>query len=270
MPTISGLRRRGYTPASVRSFCERVGVTKSDNVIELELLENSVRQDLERRAPRALAVLRPLRVVIENYPADRVEELDAANHPNDAEMGTRKIPFSRVVYIERDDFMENPSGKFFRLAPGREVRLRYAYFIKCVDVVKNEAGEVVELRCTYDPGTRGGNAPDGRKVKGTLHWVSAEHALAAEVRLYDRLFTVANPMAEKSRDFTAALNPDSLEMLTECRVEPALGGAAPGQRFQLERLGYFCVDTRGHGHRPLVLNRTVTLRDTWAKLRSKP
>ncbi len=270
MPTISGLRRRGYTPASVRSFCERVGVTKSDNVIELELLENSVRQDLDRTAPRALAVLRPLRVVIENYPGERIEELDAANHPNDPEMGTRKIPFSRVVYIERDDFMENPSGKFFRLAPGREVRLRYAYFIKCIDVVKNDAGEIVELRCTYDPGTRGGNAPDGRRVKGTLHWVSAEHGLAAEVRLYERLFTVANPMADRSRDFTAALNPDSLEVLTECRVEPALGGAAPGQRYQLERLGYFCVDTRGRGQRPLVLNRTVTLRDTWAKLRSNP
>ncbi|MEE9130263.1 MAG: glutamine--tRNA ligase, partial [Phycisphaerales bacterium] len=225
------------------------------------------RDDLNKRSPRVMGVLRPLRVVIENYPEDQVEELDAVNNPEDASMGTRKVPFSRVLYIERDDFREDPSRKFFRLAPGKEVRLRYAYFITCTDVVKDEStGEVTELRCTYDPATRGGNSADGRKVKGTLHWVSAAHAISAEVRLYDRLFTVPDPIGEKSgKDYREFLNTDSLEVLSDCKVEPGLGNAQPEDRFQFERLGYFCIDRESSAEQ-LVINRTVTLRDSWAKI----
>ena len=237
-------------------------------MVDLALLEYCVREDLNKVAPRVMGVLNPLRVVIENYPEDRDEELDAVNNPEDPEAGTRKVPFSRVVYIEKDDFMEDPPKKFFRLAPGREVRLRYAYFITCVGVVKDEnTGEIVEVRCTYDPATRGGDAPDGRKVKATLHWVSAEHAIPAEVRLYDRLFTVPDPAGDKEgRSYQEFLNPESLVVLTECRVEPGLRGAEPGTKVQFERLGYFCVDARDSSPEALVFNRTVTLRDQWAKL----
>jgi glutaminyl-tRNA synthetase len=268
MPTISGLRRRGYTPEAIRTFCERIGVAKRNSVVDLALLEHCVREDLNKRAPRAMAVLRPLRVVLLNYPEDRVEELEAVNNPEDPGMGTRKVPFSRVLYIERDDFREDPPRQFFRLAPGREVRLRYAYFITCVDVVKDpRTGEVVELHCTYDPATRGGDAPDGRKVRATLHWVSAAHALAAEVRLYDQLFVKADPNdVEEGVDFTAYLNPRSLEVLKPCWVEPSLAAAAPGSRYQFERLGYFCVDPVDSTPGAIVFNRTVTLRDTWAKI----
>jgi glutaminyl-tRNA synthetase len=266
MPTLSGLRRRGHTPEAIRSFCDRIGVAKADNVVDIALLEHCIREGLNQRAARVMGVLRPLRVVIDNYPEELVEEMGARNHPLDPDRGTRKVPFSRVVYIERDDFREDPPRKFFRLAPGREVRLRYAYFITCVDVVKDERGEVVELRCTYDPATRGGDAPDGRKVRGTLHWVSAAHALDAEVRLYDHLFTKEDPYdVEEGQDFTANLNPDSLEVLTGCKVEPGLAGAAPGSRHQFERKGYFCVDPDSSDGR-LVFNRTVSLRDTWAKI----
>ncbi len=268
MPTLGGLRRRGYTPESIRDFCERIGVAKRDSMVDMALLEHCVRQDLNQRAPRVMGVLRPLRVVIDNYPEDRVEELEAINNPEDPSMGTRNVPFSRVLYIEREDFREDPPKKFFRLAPGREVRLRYAYFIRCVGMVKDEqTGEVVELHCTYDPETRGGDSPDGRKVKATLHWVSAPHSLEAEVRLYDHLFVKANPSDEKdSADFKTCLNPNSLETLTCCRVEPGLAGATPGSRYQFERLGYFCVDTKDSSDGALVFNRTVTLRDTWAKI----
>jgi glutaminyl-tRNA synthetase len=268
MPTISGLRRRGYTPEALRDFCERIGVAKRDSMVDMTLLEHCVRQDLNKKTPRVMAVLRPLRVVIENYPRDQVEELDAINNPEDASMGSRKVPFSRVLFIEQDDFQEDPPKKFFRLAPGREVRLRYAYYVTCVRVVKDEqTGDVVELHCTYDPQTRGGDSPDGRKVKGTLHWVSAAHALEVEVRLYDHLFTKSNPGDEKDgTDFKTRLNPDSLEALTSCRVEPSLKGAAPGSRYQFERLGYFCVDSKDFSDEKLVFNRTVTLRDTWAKI----
>jgi glutaminyl-tRNA synthetase len=269
LPTLRGLRRRGYTPESIRSFCEGIGVAKRDNTIEIARLEHSIRQDLNLRAPRVMGVLRPLKVVIENMPEGEVDELDAVNNPEDASAGTRKVPFSREIYIERDDFMEDPPKKFFRLGPGREVRLRYAYFITCTDVVKDADGEVVELRCTYDPATRGGDAPDGRKVKGTLHWVSAEHALDAEVRLYDTLFRVEDPArVEKGHDFLDNLNPDSLEVLTGAKVEPSLAGARPGSGYQFERQGYFCVDPDSEGGR-LVFNRTVTLRDTWAKVARK-
>ncbi len=269
MPTISGLRRRGYTPEAIRTFCERIGVAKRNSVVDVALLEHCLREDLNRRAQRVMAVLRPLRVVIVNYPKDQMEELEAVNNPEDPAMGTRKVPFSRVLYIERDDFREDPPKQFFRLAPGREVRLRYAYFITCVDVVKDEhTGEVVELHCTYDPATRGGDAPDGRKVKATLHWVSAAHALEAEVRLYDHLFSKADPSGddEEGVDFTAHLNPQSLEVLKSCRVEPSLANAAPGDRYQFERLGYFCVDPVDAVGGALVFNRTATLRDTWAKI----
>jgi glutaminyl-tRNA synthetase len=268
MPTISGLRRRGYTPEAIRNFCERIGVAKRNSVVDLALLEYCLREDLNRRTPRVMGVLQPLRVVIDNYPGDQVEEVEAVNNPEDASMGTRKVPFSRVLYIERDDFREDPPKQFFRLAPGREVRLRYAYFITCVGVVKDEqTGEVVELHCTYDPATRGGDAPDGRRVRATLHWVSAAHALEAEVRLYDHLFAHANPGDdEEGRDFTAQLNPQSLEVLQPCRVEPSLAGAGPGQQYQFERLGYFCVDNVDSRPGALVFNRTVTLRDTWAKI----
>jgi glutaminyl-tRNA synthetase len=267
MPTLAGMRRRGYTPEAIRSFCERIGVGKKESLVDLALLEYCLREDLNRRAARFMAVLRPLRVVIENYPEGLTEEMDAINNPEDESMGTRKVPFSRVLYIERDDFMESPPKKFFRLAPGREVRLRYAYFVTCTGVVKDEkTGEVVELRCTYDPETRGGGAPDGRQVKATLHWVSAEHALPAEVRLYDRLFTRENPAdAEEGQDFKSYINPGSLEVLPDCRVEPNLAGAAIGDPLQFERLGYFCVDPDSSESR-LVFNRTVTLRDTWAKI----
>jgi glutaminyl-tRNA synthetase len=271
MPTLAGMRRRGYTPESIRNFCDRIGVAKRDSIVDMALLEHCVREDLNQRAPRVMGVLRPLRVVIDNYPEDHVEDIDAPSHPQDPGMGSRKVPFSRVLYIERDDFLEDPPKKFFRLAPGREVRLRYAYFIKCDRVVKDEAtGDVVEVHCTYDPQTRGGWAPDGRKVKGTLHWVSAEHSRGAEIRLYDRLFTKANPTDEKTgADFTTHLNPMSLETLTSCRVEPSLAGAAPGSRYQFERLGYFCVDPLDSSQETLVFNRTVTLRDTWAKIAEK-
>lgn len=269
MPTLVGMRRRGYTPAAIRDFCRRAGITKKDNVIEMSLLEHCVREDLEEKTPRRMCVLRPLRVVIDNYPEDQVEEFDAPNHPNDPTMGTRKVPFSRVLYIERDDFLEDPPKKFFRLAPGREVRLRYAYFVKCTSVVKDpQTGEVTELHCTYDPDTRGGSAPDGRKVKGTLHWVSAEHALEVEARLCDRLFRNANP-ASDGADFKASLNPDSIETLMASRVEPSLAGAAPETRYQFERQGYFCVDSADSSEEKLVFNRTVTLRDSWAKIEKK-
>ena len=270
MPTISGLRRRGYTPESIRDFARRIGVAKTDSTIDIALLEHSLREDLNQRAQRVMGILRPLRVVIENYPEDQVEEMDAVNNPEDPGAGTRKVPFSRVLYIEQEDFREDPPPKFFRLAPGREVRLRYAYFITCVDVVKDEkTGEVVELRCTYDPATWGGDAPDGRKVKATLHWVSAEHALEAEVRLYDHLFGRENPTdVEDGADFKDYLNPDSLEILTSCRVEPSLAGATPGSRYQFERQGYFCVDPDSSAGK-LVFNRTVSLRDTWAKIEKR-
>lgn len=266
MPTLVGLRRRGYTSESIRVFCERIGVAKRDSIVDLALLEHCLREDLNLRAPRVMAVLKPLKVVIENYPEDLVEELEAINNPEDAEMGTRKVPFSRVLYIEREDFMENPPKKFFRLAPGREVRLRYGYYIKCVDVIKDEkTGEPIELRCTYDPETRGGWSPDGRKVQATLHWVSAAHALPAEVRVYDRLFSKPNPSEEKDVDFQSLLNPDSLEVLRSCKIEASLAKASPGSRFQFERQGYFCVDPDSSDEMP-VFNRTVQLRDTWAKI----
>lgn len=266
MPTLSGLRRRGYTPESIRNFCERIGVAKRDSIVDMALLEYSVREDLNKRAPRVMGVLRPLRVVIDNYPEDQVEELDALNNPEDPAMGSRKVPFSRVLYIEQDDFQEDPPKKFFRLAPGREVRLRYAYYVTCVKVVKDEqTGQVVELHCTYDPETRGGSSPDGRKVKATLHWVSAAHAIEAEARLYDHLFVKENPSDEKDSDFKKFLNPSSLEILS-CYVEPSLAGAAPGSRCQFERLGYFCVDYVDSSDKKLVFNRTVTLRDTWARI----
>jgi glutaminyl-tRNA synthetase len=267
MQTISGLRRRGYTPESIRNFCERIGVAKRDSMVDMALLEHSIREDLNKRAPRVMAVLRPLKVVIENYPESQEEMLEAVNNPEDAGMGTRMLPFSRVLYIEQEDFREDPPKKYFRLAPGREVRLRYAYFITCTRVIKDEkTGKIVELNCTYDPATKGGDAPDGRKVKATLHWVSAAHALNAEMRLYDRLFLNENPGDKKERpDFKASLNPNSLEVLTDCRIEPSIAGAAPGSRYQFERLGYFCVDPDSKEEN-LVINRTVTLRDTWARV----
>ncbi len=268
MPTISGLRRRGYTPEAIREFCARIGVAKKDSTVDLALLEHCLREDLNRRAPRRMAVLRPLKVVIENYPEGETETFDAVNNPEDPSAGTRPVPFSRVLYIERDDFMEEPPKKFFRLAPGREVRLRYAYFVRCVGVVKDADGRVVELRCTYDPATRGGDAPDGRKVKATLHWVSADHAVEAEVRLYDRLFDHPNPDRAGTEGFLEHLNPDSLEVLRGCRLEPCLADARAGERIQFERLGYFCADPDTTDGRP-VFNRTVTLRDAWAKLRKK-
>jgi glutaminyl-tRNA synthetase len=265
MPTIAGFRRRGYTPGAIRSFCDRIGVAKRDSTVEMPLLEYCIREDLNKSAQRVMAVLRPLRVVIENYPEGQAEELDAVNNPEDSGMGSRKVPFSRVLYIEQDDFREDPPKQFFRLAPGREVRLRYAYFITCVGVVKDEhTGEAVELRCTYDPATRGGDAPDGRKVKATLHWVSAGHALKAEMRLYDYLFAKATP-GEESGDFKADINENSLEVLKNCFVEPGLAGAKPGSRYQFERLGYFCIDQDSSDSEP-VFNRIVTLKDTWAKV----
>jgi len=263
MPTISGLRRRGYTPESIRIFAERVGVARSESISEIALLEDCLRDDLNRRAPRVMAVLRPLKVVIENYDADRVEDLDAVNNPEDASRGTRKVPFSRVLYIERDDFREDPPKKYFRLSPGAEVRLRYAYIVKCTGVIKDQkTGEIVELRCTYDPESKSGSSLSGRKVKGTIHWVSAAHAVDAVVRLYDRLFTVEEPGGDNWKDF---VNPRSLEVLKGCKVEPSLGSARPQDRVQFERLGYFCVDNDSTQAR-LLFNRAVTLRDTWAKI----
>jgi len=271
MPTLSGLRRRGYTPESIRDFCARVGVAKKANLIDVGLLEHCLREDLNRRASRGMAVLRPLKLVLTNYPEGQSEAMDVVNNPEDAAAGTRKVPFTREVFIERDDFLEDPPKKFFRLAPGREVRLRNAYLVTCTEVVKDAAGEIVELRGTYDPATRGGDAPDGRKVKATLHWVSAAHAVEAEVRLYDRLFTVEEPDAASSKagvEFTTLLNPVSLEVVRGCRVEPMLGAATSGARFQFERLGYFCADPDGAPGHP-VFNRTVSLKDTWAKVAAR-
>jgi glutaminyl-tRNA synthetase len=269
MPTLSGLRRRGYTPEAIRDFCDRIGVARKENIIDVALLEHCVREDLNRRAPRAMAVLRPLRVVIENYPEGQVDEMDVVNNPEDASAGTRRVPFSRELYIEHDDFREDPPKKFFRLAPGREVRLRNAYLITCTGVIKDADGSVVELRCTYDPATRGGDAPDGRKVKATLHWVSARHAVNAEVRLYDRLFSVENPAGvPDDRDWRELLNPDSLQVLEGVKCEPSLARVEAGARFQFERIGYFAVDPDSVPGRP-VFNRTVSLKDTWAKLQNK-
>jgi glutaminyl-tRNA synthetase len=266
MPTLVGYRRRGYTPEAIRSFWRRMGVAKTNSTIEIAMLEHEIREDLNKRAPRVMAVLRPLKVIIDNYPEGQVEELDAVNNPEDPGAGTRKVPFSREVYIEREDFMEDPPKKFFRLAPGREVRLRYAYIIKCESVVKNTQGEIVELRCTYDPETRSGGSAEGRKVKATIHWVSAAHAIPAEVRLYDQLFSVPDPGGVE--DFTTILNPNSLEVLTACRVEPSLATAAAGSRFQFERQGYFCVDSDS-APGALVFNRTVTLKDAWEKIEKR-
>ncbi len=271
MPTLSGLRRRGYTPVAIRAFCNRIGVAKTDSTVDVALLEHHLREDLNKNSSRVMAVLRPLKVVIENYPEGQVDELDAVNNPEDPGAGTRKVPFSRELYIERDDFMEDPPKKFYRLAPGREVRLRYAYFVKCVDVVRDaQTGEVVELRCTYDPETRGGESPpDGRKVKATLHWVSAAHAIDTEVRLYNHLFTKEFPGdVEEGKDWKSNVNPNSVEVLTGCKLEPSLAGAEPGHRCQFERLGYFCVDPDSTDDTP-VFNRTVTLRDTWAKIQKR-
>jgi len=269
MPTLCGLRRRGYTPEAIRNFMERIGVAKFVSTVDVALLEHCLREDLNKRSPRVLAVLNPIKVVITNYPAGQVEQLDAVNNPEDASAGTRKVPFSGELYIEREDFMEDPPRKFFRLAPGREVRLRYAYFVTCTDAIKNDAGQVVELRCTYDPATRGGDAPDGRKVKATLHWVSAANALDAEVRLYDHLFTRPDPEnVPDGQDFTVNLNPNSVKVLTACKVEPSLAEAKPQDRVQFERQGYFCVDQDSKPGQ-LVFNRTVTLKDTWAKIQKK-
>jgi glutaminyl-tRNA synthetase len=270
LPTISGLRRRGYTPESIRDFCARIGVAKKENVIDVAQLEHSVREDLNRRSPRVMTVLRPLKVVLTNYPDGQVEEVDVINNPEDPSAGTRKVPFSRVLYIERDDFMESPPKKFFRLSPGKEVRLRCAYFITCDEVVKNDRGEVVELRCTYDPATRGGDAPDGRKVKATLHWVSAAHAVPVEVRLYDRLFSVEDPEnVPEGGTFLDHLNPHSLEVLQAAQAEPSVAALPVGTRVQFERLGYFCVDSDSR-ESAIVFNRTVSLRDTWARIAEKP
>ena len=264
MPTLSGLRRRGFTPEAIRSFCDEVGIAKRENLIDVALLEHKVREDLNKRAPRVMAVLRPLKVVIDNYPEDQVEQLEAINNPEDESAGTRQVPISRELFIEEDDFRENPPNKYFRLAPGKEVRLRYGYYITCTDELRDSDGRVIEVHCTYDPQTRGGSSPDGRKVRGTIHWVSAQHALTAEVRLYDRFFNEANPSAEDA-EVETMLNPDALEVLSDCRLEPSLKDAQPGSRYQFERLGYFCVDADSTVDR-LGFNRTVALRDSWAKL----
>ena len=266
MPTLSGMRRRGYTPESIRGFCANTSVSKSNNTVELAALEYYVREDLNKRTPRVMAVLKPLRVVIDNYPDDLVEQMDAVNNPEDVSMGTRQVPFSKVLYIEQDDFREEPPKGYFRLSPGREVRLRYGYLITCTNVVKDTDGNIIELHCTYDPATRGGNTPDGRKVKSTIHWVSAAHAADAQVRLYDTLFTKENPSElEEGQDFTANLNPNSLDVLSGCKVEPSLRDGRAGSRYQFERLGYFCVDPDSTSER-LVFNRTIGLRDTWGKI----
>ncbi len=269
MPSISGFRRRGYTPEAIKEFCGRIGLAKADSTVDIALLEHCLRVDLNKRAPRVMGVLKPLKVIIDNYPEGQTDELDAVNNPEDPDAGTRKVPFSREIYIERDDFMEDPPKKFFRLGPGREVRLRYAFFVTCTDVVKDDAGNIVELHCTYDPETRGGDAPDGRKVKATMHWVSAEHAVDAEVRLYDHLFTKEYPMdIEEGQDWKDGINPDSLTVLSGCKLEPSLKGAQPETKFQFERLGYFVVDTDSTDDKP-VFNRTVTLRDDWARIQKK-
>jgi glutaminyl-tRNA synthetase len=269
MPTLSGIRRRGYTPEAIRNFCSAIGVSKTNGTLELAMLEHFVREDLNKRAPRVMAVLRPLKVVIDNYPDNQAEEVEAVNNPEDASAGTRKAPFSKVLYIEQDDFREDPPKQYYRLSPGREVRLRYGYFITARSVVKNEAGEVVEVHCTYDPATRGGNAPDGRKVKSTIHWVSAAHAIDAEVRVYDKLFTKEDPnQVEEGQEFTANLHPQSLEVISHAKVEPSLAGAAAASRYQFERLGYFCVDPDSTPAK-LVFNRTIALKDTWAKIEKK-
>ena len=269
MPTLSGIRRRGYTPEAIRNFCAAIGVSKTNGTLEFAMLEHFVREDLNKRAPRVMAVLRPLKVVIDNYPEDQVEEVEAVNNPEDESAGKRAVPFSKVLYIEQDDFREDPPKKYYRLSPGREVRLRYGYFITARSVVKNDSGEVVEVRCTYDPATRGGNSPDGRKVKSTIHWVSAPHALDAEVRLYDKLFTKEDPnQVGEGQEFTANLNPNSLEVVAHAKLEPSLANAPTGSRYQFERLGYFCVDPDSRpGH--LVFNRTVALKDAWAKIEKK-
>ncbi len=267
MPTLSGLRRRGYTPTAILNFCDAIGVAKANSMVDVAMLEHFVREDLNKIAPRVMGILRPLRVVIENYPEDQVEQLDAVNNPEDPAAGSRKVPFSRELYVEATDFMEDPPRKFFRLAPGREVRLRYGYYITCNEVVKSDSGEVIELRCSYDPATRGGYAPDGRKVRGTIHWVSALHALEAEVRLYDHLFTKPNPdKTEGDKDFRSNLNENSLEVLSSCMVEPSLAQAEPGSRYQFERLGYFVVDSKDSSPEKLVFNRTLSLRDSWARI----
>ena len=270
MPTISGIKRRGYTPEAIRNFCGAIGVSKTNGSIELAMLEHFVREDLNKRAQRVMAVLRPLKVVIDNYPENQIEEMDAVNNPEDPSAGTRKVPFSRVLYIEQDDFREDPPKQYYRLSPGREVRLRYGYFVTCTSVVKNDQGEVVEVHCTYDPQTRGGNSPpDGRKVKSTIHWVSAAHAIDAEVRIYDNLFMKEDPnQTEVGQDFTANLNPKSLEILSPAKGEPSLANAAVESRYQFERLGYFCVDPDSAPGKP-VFNRTVALKDTWAKIEKK-
>jgi len=267
MPTLVGLRRRGFTPQAIRSFCETIGVGKSDSFIDMSILEEAVRDDLNQRAPRAMAVLKPLKVVIDGYPEGDGEEFDAANHPNDPEMGTRKVPFSKTVYIERDDFQEEPEKGFFRLAPGREVRLRYAYIVRCEQVIKDASGEIVELRASYDPGSRGGTAPDGRKIKGTIHWVSAAHAVDAEVRLYDRLFSTPNPGGKNEADYRSTINAKSIEVLTGCKLEPSLAAATVEDRYQFERLGYFCLDSKDATKEAPVFNRTATLRDSWTEKR---
>jgi glutaminyl-tRNA synthetase len=269
MPTIAGIRRRGYTPEAIRNFCSAIGLSKTNGTIELGMLEHFVREDLNKRAPRVMAVLRPLKVVIENYPEGQTEMMDAVNNPEDASAGTRKVPFSRVLYIEQDDFREDPPKQYYRLSPGREVRLRYAYFVTCTSVVKNDRGEVIEVHCTYDPASRGGNSPDGRKVKSTIHWVSAEHVLDAEARLYENLFTTEDPnKTEDGQEFTANLNPHSLEVVSHAKLEPSLQGAPAESRYQFERLGYFCVD-RDSAPEKLVFNRTVALKDTWTKIEKK-
>ncbi|MBD3288581.1 glutamine--tRNA ligase/YqeY domain fusion protein [candidate division KSB1 bacterium] len=269
MPTISGLRRRGYTPVAIRNFCDRIGVAKRESIVDVAMLEHAIREDLNKRATRFMAVLNPLKVVITNYPEDQDELLDAINNPEDETAGTRKVPFTRVLYVERNDFREEAPKKWYRLAPGREVRLRYAYYITCQEAIKDENGEIVELRCTYDPATRGGDSPDGRKVRGTLHWVSAKHAFDAEVRLYDRLFNVPDPDGHKEKGFTEFINPDSLQILKNCKLEPSLAAAKTGDLIQFERQGYFCVDSKYSTLEHPVFNRTVTLRDSWAKIEQK-
>ncbi len=268
MPTISGMRRRGYSPEAIRNFCSAIGVAKADSTVDMAFLEHFIREDLNKKALRVMGVLNPLKVIIDNYPDNAEEELTAVNNPEDPSAGTRKIPFSKILYIEQDDFMEEPPPKFYRLAPGREVRLRYAYFIKCIDVIKNGDGNILELHCTYDPFTKGGDAPDGRKVKATLHWVSVKHSIQAEARLYDHLFIKENPLkVEKGDDFKENLNSNSLQVIKDCRLEPSLDGVKPGNIYQFERLGYFCVDPDSTNGK-IVFNRTVTLKDEWAKIRT--
>jgi glutaminyl-tRNA synthetase len=267
MPTISGMRRRGYSPSSIRDFCGRIGVAKVNSTISMEFLEHCVRNDLNKTAPRYMGVLNPLKLVIENYQDDKVEEVEAIINPEKPDGGTRMVPFSKILYIEQNDFMEDPHKKFYRLAPGREVRLRYAYFITCQEAIK-QGDKVVELRCTYDPATRGGYAPDGRRVKSTIHWVSAPHEIDAEIRLYEKLFTVENPTGQKGADYKEFINPDSLIILNSCKVEPSIKNLKPFDRFQFERLGYFCIDPESKND-SLIINRTVGLRDTWAKIQKQ-